>query len=55
MKSKSLCASYPLPIYGPRKSNYEGIVSVEGGRKGDHQDFLQKLLEALQTLRGNSL
>lgn len=49
MKSKSLCASYPLPICGPRKSNYEGIVSVEGGGKGDHQDFLQKVLEALQT------
>lgn len=30
MKSKSLCVSYPLPICGPRKSNYEGIVSAEG-------------------------
>lgn len=39
MKSKSLCASYPLPIRGPRKSNYEGIVSAEGGRKGDHRTF----------------
>lgn len=40
MKSKSLCASYPLPVCGPRKLSYEGIVSVEGGRRGNHQDFL---------------
>lgn len=31
MKSKSLCASYPLPVCGPRKSSYEGTVSAGGG------------------------
>lgn len=34
VKSKSLCASYPLPVCGPRKSSYEGVVSVEGSRGG---------------------
>lgn len=47
-KSKSLCASYSFPVCGPRKLGFEGIVSMEGGKRGGHQDFLQKLLEALQ-------
>ena len=34
MKSKSFCASYPLPVCGPRKSSYEGIVSAGGARGG---------------------
>lgn len=35
LKSKSLCASHPPPGCGPRKSSYEGAVSVEGGGKGE--------------------
>jgi len=35
LKSKSLCASCPLPVCGPRKSSYEGEVSAEGAEGGN--------------------
>lgn len=55
LKSKSLCASCLLPVCGLSRVT-EGAVSVEQGRmEGDRQGFLQKLLEAWQTQRGNSL
>lgn len=42
MKSKSLCASYPLPVCGPRKSSYEGTVSAEGGWSGESSGLSAK-------------
>lgn len=51
LKSKSLCASHPLP-----GSGFQGSCVCRGGWKGgEHQDLLQKPLEALQMSGGNSL
>ena len=39
MKSKSLCASYPLPVCSPRKLSYEGVVSAAGAGAGIIRTF----------------
>lgn len=50
MKSKSLSASYPLPVCGPRKSSYEGIVSAEGDRRGESSGLSAKAFEGIANI-----
>lgn len=52
LKSKSLCASCPLPVCGPRKSSYEGAEPAEGAEGGN---LSAEAFGGIQMYRGNSL
>lgn len=55
LKSKSLCASHPPPGCGPRKSSYEGAVSVEGAERGRSSGLSAEAFGGIADVRRKSL